>query len=116
LPPVWDDDYFFAALPEAPDSPSEKGDSMRYGGSAVIGRGSGDDDETTPERPAEPEAKGSAEIESATAATGTVETEKAPRPKRRRRRRRRRKPASAEPLEAATKERTGGSEEDPTES
>ncbi len=35
LPPVWDDAYFFAALPAAPDTPGEEGDDRAYGGVAL---------------------------------------------------------------------------------
>jgi poly(A) polymerase len=35
LPPVWDDDYFFAALPSVPEIEAEERDTGRYGGGVV---------------------------------------------------------------------------------
>ncbi len=50
LPPVWDDDYFFAALPEVPDTPREEDEGPRYGGIAVgIAVEEGEKEAATPE-------------------------------------------------------------------
>ena len=72
LPPVWDDDYFFAALPEAPDTPRSDEDRHQYGG-VVAGAAA----ETPP-----------------AAEAGETPAEGESRPRRRRRRRRRRRPSS----------------------
>ena len=64
MPPPWDDDYFFAALPSAPEILGDDTKGDRYGAGSVT--------ETTAESPSDEPA------------------EDTPRPKRKRRRRRRR--------------------------
>ena len=71
LPPVWDDDYFFAALPSVPEGTAKSVEGDRYGASAA--------------RP--PVAEETVETREETA-----QDEETPKPKRRRRPRRRRKP------------------------
>jgi poly(A) polymerase len=73
LPPPWDDSYFFAALPNAPDLPREEGDADRYG-AANVG-------------PTAPSPKPAADDPAAE--TEKEEGEAAPRKRRRSRRRRR---------------------------
>ncbi len=79
LPPPWDDDYFFAALPTAPKLDQEDGDTDRYG-AATVTRGQ----ETEPDAPRDE------------AAPGAPPADGPPARKRRRRRRSRRGPASGE--------------------
>ena len=83
LPPVWDDDYFFAALPTVPEGTAKSVEGNRYG--AV--EPDPPDDEAT-------EARGeTAPKDVPTEARDETESkDEAPRPKRRRRPRRRRKP------------------------
>lgn len=68
LPPVWDDDYFFAALPSVPEGTAKSVEGDRYGAKAQ------DPQEEQPTEAAEQTAP---------------EADEAPKPKRRRRRRRR---------------------------
>jgi poly(A) polymerase len=73
MPPPWDDNYFFAALPSAPEIGGDDSKGDRYGADAVAPPTAPDD------------GKGAAKSEAGPAA----------RPKRKRRPRRRRKPASS---------------------
>ncbi len=57
LPPVWDDDYFFAALPSVPPIDTETDDTDRYGANLVVAQDArGDSDPASPvtESPSDP--------------------------------------------------------------
>lgn len=77
MPPTWDDDYFFAALPSAPEIGGDDSKGDRYGADAVAPP-TDDDSKETAKPAAEPAA----------------------RPKRKRRPRRRRKPAQSRSADA----------------
>jgi poly(A) polymerase len=94
LPPVWDDDYFFAALPSVPELSTDDGKPNRYGEGQFAGRAAA---AAPVEVVAEPEADApeadapeTAESDSAESSAAEPATEGGePRRKRRRRRRRR---------------------------
>jgi hypothetical protein len=84
LPPVWDDDYFFAALPSVPEGTGQSVEGDRYG--ARPNQDTPPAEET--DGPREPAVEGRGE---------TPRDDEVPKPKRRRRpRRRRRSPRSRE--------------------
>ena len=79
LPPVWDDDYFFAALPSVPEGTGKSVEGDRYGAGPA------------PEVPPVKETDGPRE-EPVESREETSRDDEAPKPKRRRRPRRRRRP------------------------
>ncbi len=99
LPPVWDDDYFFAALPSVPELSTDDGKPNRYGEGQFAGRAAAkvevvaeaEADEAEADAPeadaSEADEPETAEADSSAAEPATEGGE--PRRKRRRRRRRR---------------------------
>jgi poly(A) polymerase len=91
LPPVWDDNYFFAALPSVPELATDDGKPNRYGDGQFSARaavaGPVDVDEPETESDGEAEVEGEAVGASGAGEASGTEGE----PKRRRRRRRRRR-------------------------
>jgi len=99
LPPVWDDDYFFAALPSVPELAADDGRPNRYGEGQVATQ-PGTIEPVAAESVGEPESFES-EAESAATEPAPIDGE----PRRRRRRRRRRRGGGGSP---ATPEPAGG--------
>jgi poly(A) polymerase len=90
MPPPWDDDYFFAALPSAPEMGADGSKGDRYGAAEVA-----PPDATEGEREAETSGPDATEGERGAKAKGSGEEATGRPPRRRRPRRRRRKtPAS----------------------